>query len=75
MKKIEKGSIKYLILLIILFSVVAMILYPIYDLIYDLIYDNFITHSKFVYTFQKYIIEPIIFGFICGTIFWVIDKK
>ena len=71
MKKIEKGSIKYLILLIILFSVVAMILYP----IYDLIYVNFITHSKFVYTFQKYIIEPIIFGFICGTIFWVIDKK
>lgn len=71
MKNIEKGSIKHLILLIIAIAVFGMILYP----IIDLIYYKYITNSEFVYTFHKYIIQPVLFACISGTVFWIIDKK
>lgn len=71
MKNIERGSIKHLILLIIAIAVFGMIFYP----IFDLIYDKFITNSEFVYTFHKYIIQPILFACISGTVFWIVDKK
>ena len=71
MKNIERGSIKHLILLIIAIAVFGMILYP----IFDLVYYRFITNSEFVYTFHKYIIQPILFACISGTVFWIVDKK
>ena len=71
MKNIERGSVNHLILLIIVIAVFGMILYP----IFDLVYYKIITNSEFVYTFHKYIIQPIIFACISGTVFWVVDKK
>jgi len=71
MKNIERGSIKHLILIIIAIAVFGMILYP----IFDLVYYRFITNSEFVYTFHKYIIQPILFACISGTVFWIVDKK
>lgn len=71
MKNIERGSIKHLILLIIAIAVFGMILYP----IFDLVYYKFITNSEFVYTFHKYIIQPILFACISGTVFWIVEKK
>ena len=71
MKNIESGSIKHLIFLITAIAVFGMILYP----IFDLIYYKFITNSEFVYTFHKYIIQPILFACISGTVFWIVDKK
>ena len=71
MKNVEKGSIQYLIILILAIAVFGMILYP----IFDLIYCKFITNSEFAYNFHKYIIQPISFAAISGTVFWVVDKK
>ena len=71
MKNIERGTIKYLVILIIAVAVCGMILYP----LFDLIYYKLITNSEFVYSFHKHVIEPIIFAFIYGITFWVVDKK
>ena len=71
MKKIEKGSISHLILLILFISLFGMILYP----IFDLILCNLITKSEFVYSVHSYIAQPISFGVILGTVFWILDKK
>ena len=71
MKNIERGSIKHLIVLIIAIAVFGMILYP----IFDLIYCKLITNLEFVYNFHKYIIQPISFAFISGTVFWVVEKN
>ena len=71
MKKMERGTIKYLVILIIAVAVCGMILYP----LFDLIYYKLIANSEFVYSFHKHIIQPIIFAFIYGITFWVVDKK
>lgn len=71
MKNIERGSIKHLILLIIAIAVFGIILYP----IFDLIYYKFITNTEFVYNFHKYIIQPILFACISGTVFGAVEKN
>ena len=71
MNNIERGSILNLVILIIAIAVFGMILYP----IFDLVYYKFIINSEFVYTFHKYIIQPILFACIFGTVFWNVEKK
>ena len=71
MNNIEKGSIKHLVLLIIMIAIMGIILYPIFDLLLCM----FITKAKFIYSVHDYIIQPILFGGIMGTVFWIIDKK
>ena len=71
MKNLERGTIKYLIVLIIVVSIAGMITYP----VLDLIYNKFITNDKFVYSVFSYIVQPIIFGVVFGITFWVVDKK
>lgn len=71
MKKIERGSIMHLIILIIMISICGMIIYP----IFDFILSKFITNSKFVYTVKSDIIQPIISGVIAGLVIWIVDKK
>lgn len=71
MKKIERGTTKYLIVLIIAVSLCGMILYP----LFDLILCKFITNSVFEYSVHKHVIQPILFAFIYGITFWSIDKK
>lgn len=71
MKNIERGSIKHLVILIILISVFGMIIFP----VLDFIIDKFITNSEFVYSFRSYIIQPTISGVTIGLLLWLIDKK
>ena len=71
MRNIERGTTKYLIALIIAVAVCGMILYP----LFDLVYYKVITNSEFVYSFHRHIIQPIIFAFVFGTTFWLVDKK
>ena len=71
MNNIERGSILHLVILIIAIAVFGMILYP----IFDLVYYKFIINSEFVYTFHKYIIQPILLACIFGTVFWNVEKK
>ena len=71
MKNIERGSIKHLVILVIAIAIFGMILYP----IFDLVYCNFIINTDFVYTFHKYIIQPILFACISGTALWVVEKN
>ena len=71
MKKNESTSIDYLILLIVVIAVMGMIIWPLLDLFWCAI----ITHTKFVYSIAEHLIEPIIFGCIMGTVFWMLEKK
>lgn len=71
MNKIEKGSIKSLAIQIIAISIMGIILYP----LFDLVCCKFITNSEFVYSIHSHIIYPISFGFIMGTINWLIEKN
>ena len=71
MKNIERGTIKYLVVLIVVVAVCGMILYP----LFDLIFCKFITKSIFEYSIYKYMIQPILFALIFGITFWSIDKK
>ena len=70
-KNIERGTIKYLVVLIIAVAVCGMILYP----LFDFAYYKLITNSEFVYSIYNHIIQPIIFSCVFGTTFWLVDKK
>ena len=69
--KIEKGTIKELIIQIIVYIAAAMIIWPLLDFIIDIL----IRKREFVYSINNHIIEPIIFGIIYGFIMWIIGKK
>ena len=71
MKNIERGTIKYLVAVILAVAVCGIILYP----IFDLVYYKLITNSKFVYSFYRHIIQPVIFAIVFGTTFWIADRK
>ncbi len=71
MSKIEKGSIKHLISLILSIAIAGMILWPLFDLIVCKVF----THTEFVYSVPEHVVEPITFGCILGIVFWILDKK
>ena len=70
MNNIEKGSIKYLLILITTIALFGIILYP----LFDLILCKFITYSDFVYSVHDHIIQPVLFAVIIGLISWIIEK-
>ena len=71
MGKIEKNSVKYLILEIVAISVAGIILWP----LFDFLYHTFITNSPFNYSVFEHIVEPIIFGCVAGLVFWLFESK
>ena len=71
MKNIEKGSIKYLIYLIVAIFIFSVILYP----LFDIIFCKFIVKTEFVYTVQDYVLQPLLSSVICGLIIWAVDRK
>ena len=71
MKKIERGTIKYLVLLIIATAVCGMIIYP----LLDLAYYKLIKKAAFSYSFYKHVTQPILFAVVYGITFWSVDKK
>lgn len=68
--KIERNSITYLMVSIVIYAVVAMILWPLLDLIICKIF----TKSAFEYSVVEHVVSPIIFGTILGIIEWIINK-
>ena len=71
MKNIEKGSIKYLLLLLVIYVSVGLILYP----ILDFLYYKLITKSNFVYSIQADVIKPIAICSIMGICSWFMEKN
>ena len=71
MKNIERGSIKHLVTQIVSLIIAAMIIYP----LFDFIWCKLINHTTFSYSVFDHIIEPIIFGVICGTVMWILEKR
>ena len=71
MGKIEKGSVKYLLIEMASISVAGIILWP----LLDIAYHGIITHSPFSYSVVEHVVEPIIFGCIMGLVFWLFDRK
>lgn len=70
MKNIERGTIRYLIVLIITVSLCGIILYP----LLDLVYYKLIVNSNFVYSFYNHVISPILFAVIFSVTFWLINR-
>lgn len=70
MKNIERGSIKYLIVLISLTTISSLILFPLFDLLSDLL-----VKEDFTYSLLKHVISPIIFAVTYGITFWALDKR
>lgn len=69
MKEIKKGSLIHLVLNIIIYSLCAIIVWP----IMEYLFCTLIEKKQFVYTVQKFIIEPAIYGVILGIVFWIFD--
>ncbi len=70
MKNIERGSVKYLVLLIIWTAIFGLVLFPLFDFIFDKIGNN-----DFTYSVSKHVISPIVFAIVYGLTFWIISKK
>lgn len=70
MKNIERGTIKYLILLILFTAICGLILFPIFDAFSDLL-----TNSKFTYSVEKHVVMPVVFAVVYGITFWAFDKR
>ena len=71
MKNVKRGSVKYLLLLIVAIIICGIILYP----LFDLLYYKVIINSDFYYDIYRYIINPIIYGTILGIVLWFLDCK
>jgi hypothetical protein len=66
---VKRGSVISLICYIFLMIICAIIIWP----ILDLIFAKFIYDTTFTYDIYNHIIQPIIFGFIAGIVYWVVD--
>ena len=71
MNYFQRGTIKYLIALIVTTALFGMIIYP----LLDFIICKFFTHSEFKYLVFNHIVQPVLFGCIYGVTYWSIDKK
>lgn len=71
MGNIKKSSVKYLILEIVSISIAGIILWP----LLDYLYHTLLTQSPFNYSVFNHIVEPIIFGCVVGTVYWLFDRK
>ena len=67
--KVERGSFKHYLLLVIFMILMGIIIYP----ILDLIICKFLTQTKFVYTAKEYIFKPMLHGLCIGSGLYFID--
>ena len=67
--KIERGSFKHYLLLVISMIILGIIIYP----LLDFILCEFVYHSKFVYTVKDYILKPVMHGLCVGSGLFFID--
>lgn len=70
MKNIERGLIKYLILLILWTAIVGLVLFPLFDMLSACTNKN-----NFVYSIGEHIVLPVIFAIVYGITFWAFDKR
>ena len=71
MNNIDKSSIKYLIILLCIYVVIGLILYP----ILDFIYYRLVTKSEFVYSVEADVIKPTIVCSIMALCSWIFERK
>lgn len=71
MKKIEKGSKNYFILLILSTVLCGIIIFP----LLDFIICKFITNSQFTYSINNHIIKPTVSAFLFGSIYWQVERN
>ena len=70
MEKINNNKILYFFVQFITNAIMAMILWPLLDMFFRVVVDK----QEFIYSVQKHIIEPIMFGFFMA-IFSMVGKK
>lgn len=70
MKNIERGSKKYLCLLILCTAVFGLVLFPLFDFL-----SEFIAKKDFTYSISKHIVSPVLFAVVYGITFWLLDKR
>lgn len=68
--KLERGSIKHLVLSIIITNIMGFIIFPLLDFILSLF-----TSKTFEYSVKNYIIEPIIICTSVSVILWIVDRR
>ena len=71
MINIDKNSPKYLALLIVIYIVMGLILYP----ILDILYCKFITRSVFTYSVVEDVIKPVVIGLVMALVTWFFERK
>ena len=71
MKKIERESVKYLILLMFFVALFGLIFYPLFDFVISKCFTN----SEFVYSINSHVVQPIVFSVVFSTTFWLVSKK
>ena len=71
MNNIEKGSIKYLIIMILTTILIGFIIFP----LFDFLLDNFITHKTFTYSVSDHIINPIVIATFMSVVLWLLDRN
>lgn len=70
MKNIQKGIWQHLLVVILIFVVASITLYP----LFDFGYAHLITHSPFVYNVVDHVVTPASISVLLGLIFWAIDR-
>lgn len=71
MENIKKDSVKYLLLLIVIYVIMGLILYP----VLDLLYCKLITKTEFVYSIVEDVIKPIVVCSVMALCSWIFEKK
>lgn len=70
MEKINNNKVLYFFVQFITNTIMAMILWPLLDMFFRIVIDK----QEFIYSVNKHIIEPIMFGFFLA-LFSIIGKK
>ena len=66
-----KNKYLYTLLLGIVTAIIGVILFP----LFDFLICKFFTHTTFVYSVVKHIVEPTIFGFLMAIVLYFPFKK
>lgn len=70
MKDIERGSIKYLILLILWTAIFGLVLFPLFDFLSDALMNK-----TFTYSVDTHLVLPIVFAIVYGLTYWLLDRR
>lgn len=67
----QKGSVKHLIISIIVTIIFGFIIFPLFDWLLDSVFSG----AKFVYSVKEHIIAPLIICPIVAFVCWLFDRR